>query len=595
MAARGDESAGARLIGKKIPNPRKSGTLGVRVRRLADYIHCPEHALSHARAITHAAKAMRVEGLADYAQRPTDSDLREKCIYDGARGFFTTTRIAQKTEMLALAQTSAHSKDPINHYVLSWQEGEQPTPIQIEEAVDLFLDTMGLVGHQTLYGLHADTDNFHLHLMVNRVHPRTRKVVEINKGFDLEALHRAVARIEHAQGWRREARGRYRVQGDGTLQRDRHPPLESAVADTQRVGNRCNQSGSGQSATRIATEVAAPAIRAATRWADLHTRLAALGLRYQRKGSGAVLWIGETAVKASRAARDCSLLAIERRLGAYQPAPPGLIIAARPPEPDVPETAPEITPETTRWAEYHAVREAHRNRKRTALQAQRATQISERAALRATHRSQRDALWRSVPPGGWRGRGTALNTQRSLLAARQATERAALLERQRLERLHIQMQWSDFPTYTDWLTAQSTDPARRRARLIALLIEEEETRTLQAHDIRYFVAIVYGRRVDYRRAEAPDSPAGFVDRGREIVVYAEHDATAVRAALQLAAHKWGRFQVEGDVAYQALCVRLAAECGLPLGNPELQTAIQQTRGNAQRVTSRSTVAARFQP
>ena len=585
------------MIGKKIPNPRKSGTLGMRVRRLADYIHCPEHAPPNARAITHAAKAMRVEGLADYAQRPTDSDLREKCIYDGARGFQATTRAGQKAEMLALAEVSAHSKDPINHYVLSWQEGEQPTPIQIEEAVDLFLDTMGLVGHQTLYGLHADTDNFHLHLMVNRVHPRTRKVIEINKGFDLEALHRAVARIEHAQGWRREARGRYRVQGDGTLQRDRHPPLALAVADAQRIPQRLTSRSAGgvQSATWIATEVAAPVIRAATRWTDLHTRLAALGLRYQRKGSGAVLWVGETAVKASRAARDCSLFAVERRLGVYQPAPLGLIIAARPPEPDVPETAPEITPETTRWAEYHAAREAHRNRKQTAMQAQRATQISERAALRAAHRNQRDALWRSVPPGGWRGRGAELNTQRSLLAARQATERAALLERQRLERLHIQMQWSDFPTYTDWLTAQTADPARRRARLIALHLQEEETLILQAHDIRGFVAIVYGRRVDYRRAEAPDSPAGFVDRGREIVVYAEHDATAVRAALQLAAHKWGRFQVEGDAAYQALCVRLAAECGLPLGNPELQTAIQQTRGNAQRVTSRSTVAARFQP
>lgn len=140
-----------------------------------------------------------------------------KCIYGGARGFQATTRAGQKMEMLALAEESAHSKDPINHYVLSWPQGEQPTPTQIEAAVDLLLDTMGLTGHQALYGLHVDTDNVHLHLMVNRVHPITRKVIEINKGFDLEALHRAVARIEHAQGWRREARGRYRVQADGTV------------------------------------------------------------------------------------------------------------------------------------------------------------------------------------------------------------------------------------------------------------------------------------------------------------------------------------------------------------------------------------------
>lgn len=560
------------MIGKKIPNPRKSGTLGARIRRLADYINDPENAPPHARAIAHAAKAARVEGLADYAQRPTGDDLREKCIHDGARGFFTTTRNAQKAEMLALAQNSTHSKDPINHYVLSWREGEQPTPAQIEEAVDLFLDTMGLVGHQTLYGLHADTDNVHLHLMVNRVHPLTRKVIEINKGFDLEALHRAVARIEHVQGWRREARGRYRVQADGTVQRvNRSAPAgPEEPVPTHGRNHRGNRHASGEkSAERIATDLAAPTIRAATSWTDLHTCLAALGLRYQRKGSGAVLWVGDTAVKASRAARDCSLLAVERRLGAYQPAPEGLRVAARPPEPDMSETE--------RWAEYHAAREVHQRHKRAATQARRDAQAAEREALRAAHRRQRDALWRSVPPGGWRGRGTELNRQRSLLAARQAAERAALLEHQRRARMHAQAQWGHFPTDEDWLTAQTTGPAHRRARLIALRLEEEETLVLHARDIRGFVAIVYGRRVDYRRADAPDGPAGFVDRGREIIVQAEHDETAVRAALQLAAHKWGRFQVEGDAAYQALCVRLAAECGLPLGNPELQAAMRQAR------------------
>jgi len=319
----------------------------------------------------------------------------------------------------------------------------------------------------------------------------------------------------------------------------------------------------------MAAETGAPVIRAATSWTDLHTCLAALGLRYQRKGSGAVLWVGETAVKASRAARDCSLLAVERRLGAYQPAPEGLRVAVRPPEPDGPEAA--------RWVEYQAAREAHQRHQRTAAQAQRTTQATEREALRAAHRTQRDALWRSVPPGGWRGRGAELNRQRSLLAARQAAERAALLERQRLERARAQAQGGHFPAYEDWRAAQTPGPVRRRARLIALLLEEEETLVLQARDIRGFVAIVYGRRVDYRRADAPDGPAGFVDRGREIIVQAEHDETTVRAALQLAAHKWGRFQVEGDAAYQALCVRLAAECGLPLGNPELQGAIQQAR------------------
>lgn len=557
------------MIGKKIRNPAKGAALRVRVHRLADYIDRPENAPSNARAIAHAAKVARVVGLADYAQRPTADEVREKCIYGGARGFQATTRAGQKMEMLALAEESAHSKDPINHYVLSWPQGEQPTPTQIEAAVDLLLDTMGLTGHQALYGLHVDTDNVHLHLMVNRVHPITRKVIEINKGFDLEALHRAVARIEHAQGWRREARGRYRVQADGTVRRSQF----TAIVEGDRPRGQSPapaHAGGAKSAVQIAAEEAMPAIRAATSWTDLHTRLAALGLRYERQGSGAVLWVGDTVVKASRAARDCNRLAVERRLGVYQPAPAGLTVGVRPPEPDALE-AP-------RWAEYQAARRDHSVGKRAAAQARRAIQTTEREILRTAHRMQRDALWQSVPPGGWHGHGAELNAQRRLLAARQAAEWADLRERHRRACQQAQVQWGDFPGYEDWLAAQTTGPAiRRQARLIALIRLEEETITLSAHDIRAFVAVVYGRRVDYRRVDAPDGPAGFVDRGREIVVYAEYDEITVRAALQLAAQKWGRFRIEGDTAYQALCVRLAAEHGLPLGNSELQAAIQRAQ------------------
>lgn len=434
--------------------------------------------------------------------------------------------------------------------MLSWREGEQPTPAQVEEAVDLFLDEMELTGHQVLYGLHVDTDNVHLHLMVNRVHPATRKVIQTNKGFDLEAVHRAVARIEHAQGWQREEHGRYRVQADGTMRRERYDELQDRRPTRTRSRWRPHASGA-KSAERIAQEEGAPLIRAAASWAELHERLAARGLRYQRKGSGALLWVGTVAVKASSASRDCSLPALERRLGPYQPAPAGSTVAAR-------------GDYRADWrAATRAVRERH---------------DEERAALGAAHRAQRDALWRSVPPGGWRGRGGELNARRSLLAARQAGERAALRERQRRERALARARWGFAESSEDESrSAESAGPpARRRARLIALILLEEEAGALRARDIRDFVAVVYGRRVDYRRADAPDGPAGFADRGHEIAVYAERDRDTVRAALQLAAQKWGRFQVEGDAAYRALCARVAAECGLPLGDPEPPAAFRQT-------------------
>lgn len=34
---------------------------------------------------------------------------------------------SQTAEMIALSQEAVRSKDTINHYVLSWREGEQPS------------------------------------------------------------------------------------------------------------------------------------------------------------------------------------------------------------------------------------------------------------------------------------------------------------------------------------------------------------------------------------------------------------------------------------------------------------------------------------
>ena len=532
------------MVGKKIRNPRKSGALPTRVGRLAHYIDRPNAGPAAARG---EARAARVAGLADYALE-AGAPGREKCIYSGARGFQTASRAARKAEMLALAQVSAHSKDPINHYVLSWRAGEQPTPAQVEEAVNLVLDEMGLSDHQALYGLHADTDNVHLHLMVNRVSPRTRKTVEINQGFDLEALHRALARIERAQGWRREANGRYQVRADGALERvGRGRPARSGPR---------HPSGE-KSAGRIAAEDGAPAARAAGSWDALHARLAALGMRYARQGSGAVVWVGETAVKASRAGRDCRLAALERRLGPYRPAPPDRAVAARAPEPD--------RADAPRWAAYRAARGEYQAGRRAETMARRDALRAAREALAAAHRRERAALAASFPEGG----RTGLVARRRVLAARQAGERAALLERQRVERARSRAVWGEgFPSYKAW-RARETEPPRRRARLVALIAREPEGAS-PPRDIRAFVAVVYDRRVDYRRADDPDGPAGFVDRGREIAVYAGHDRDTVRAALQLAAQKWGRFQVEGDAEYRALCARAAAECGLPLGDRALQ-------------------------
>ena len=109
---------------------------------------------------------------------------------------------------------------------------------QADQAVGMFLDEMGLAEHQALYGLHRDTENWHLHMAVNRVHPETEKLATVNNGFDHEVAHRAIARIEHAQGWQREERGLFRTLENGRVERVRPRDEQERKPSAQAQPNR---------------------------------------------------------------------------------------------------------------------------------------------------------------------------------------------------------------------------------------------------------------------------------------------------------------------------------------------------------------------
>jgi hypothetical protein len=258
------------------------------------------------------SKASNIRDLTSYI---ADPGTEEKLLYENGRNFEAETFPGRQNEMIALAMESARSRDPVSHYVLSWREGEQPTKEQVEGSVTTLLEELGLEKHQAIYGLHRDTENIHLHIAVNRVHPTTTRVVTPNKGFDIEAVHRAIARIEHDQGWQSLPNARYMVSGDGTVTRRFVP--DAPRQPSQRSRDYEQRTGA-KSTERIAIERAGPILRGAASWEDVHARLEAAGMRLERKGSGALLWVGDRAVKASSVDRGASLGALEKRLGAYR-------------------------------------------------------------------------------------------------------------------------------------------------------------------------------------------------------------------------------------------------------------------------------------
>ncbi len=508
-------------------------------------------------------KASSIRALTDYIRDPRNQNPDEKVLYANGRGFLCDSHEAQREEMVALASESVRSKDPVNHYILSWREGEQPSPEQVEAAVSIFLEELGWKEHQAIYGLHKDTDNIHLHLAVNRVHPETLKVVEINRGFDIEMAHMAIARIEHAQGWQREQNGRYHVLENGELGRGPYDP-EAPRRPSQQKQDMENRTGE-KSAHRVAIEDGAAILRNAQSWAALHAALAAQGMRYERTGSGATVFVGDVGVKASDVDRAASLSKLQQRLGVYRPASQQPLV----------ERAPEpIRPDVPGWEDYITGRRAHYAEKQATKVEQDQRQEKERKLLQVQQQARR----RELMPGDWTGNGVALNAMRSVIAAEQAAEKAALKERHQREREQLRQRFRPYPDLESWQRMQGrpglADQWRHRASEPQGIEGEGDERPMP-RDIRAYRAEIVGPQVHYRRRD--EVGVSFVDRGRRIDIHDWRNRDSTVAALQLAAQKWGSFTVTGNAEYQAMCATLAAEHGFQIRNPELQGRIQQER------------------
>jgi hypothetical protein len=291
-------------------------------------------------------KATMIGNLVDYILAAKDDSEREKTVYAAARNFLSRTPAGWKAEMTSLASESIQSKMPVTHWSLSWQENEQPSHERIEEAVTVFLERMGLEGHQVIYALHGNTANPHLHIAVNRTHPDTLKVIQPHKGFDIEEAHRIVALLERKQGWASESNPRYMINDQGEIVRR---PQKVVLKPRDKAATAESATGE-KSAQRIAQERGHAVIENAQSWKELHEGLAKAGLRFAKKGSGGVVFVGEFAVKASSIDRNFGLSKLCKRLGDFEPE-------NYEPEMKTPEPEPVSDIASEEWREYRQLRE----------------------------------------------------------------------------------------------------------------------------------------------------------------------------------------------------------------------------------------------
>jgi len=212
--------------------------------------------------------------------------------------------------MRAYAEENPRVELPVYHLGLSLSPGEHLTPEQWEAVADRVLARMGLAEHQVVVIAHGDTDQEHLHLVVNRVGEDGR-AWETRQ--DMVKAYEAVHEIEAEHGLRRT--------GEAALA----PPDLSPGAHQQ-----ARRTGEQPLADRVREE-AGPDLARATSWRDLDERLAARGLRLESaaRGSGVVVTDGIRRAALSHVDRSLSGPQLAERFGetfreyrARHPEPP---------------------------------------------------------------------------------------------------------------------------------------------------------------------------------------------------------------------------------------------------------------------------------
>lgn len=189
--------------------------------------------------------------------------------------------------------------DKSYHLVLSFRAGENPSRQVLEEIEDKVSAGLGYADHQRVSVIHRDTDNLHLHIAINKIHPRRFTILE--PYYDHRELARICTRLE----------AEYKLEVDNHV--EKRSARRSKASDME-------QAGGVESLTGWIERHCLPQIDAAGSWEELHKVLAEFDLQIKKRANGLVIVDSKgLAVKASSISRQCSKHQLENRLGAFRP------------------------------------------------------------------------------------------------------------------------------------------------------------------------------------------------------------------------------------------------------------------------------------
>ncbi|MFO0780206.1 MAG: TraI/MobA(P) family conjugative relaxase [Nitrospira sp.] len=210
---------------------------------------------------------------------------------------------AASLEMLNTQSLNTRAQsDKTYHLIISFRPGELPSAQTLRAIEARVCHRLGFGEYQRVSVLHHDTNNVHLHLAINKIHPTRYTLHEPYKAY--RAFGELCDSLEEVFHLERDHHQVRKTSGENRASdMERQAGTESLIGWMQRE---CLED-----------------LRAARTWVELHQVLRHHGLAIQPRGQGLVITDGQgTFVRASSVARDLSKQSLERRLGRFQPSDP---------------------------------------------------------------------------------------------------------------------------------------------------------------------------------------------------------------------------------------------------------------------------------
>ena len=229
-------------------------------------------------------------------------------------------------EALAAAATTARGST-VHHVVLTWNDGDTVTREQQNICIVRILKALDALDLDFIAIEHHDTQHKQIHLVINRVDPRTFKIRQLGGRWPIRETVKEVARINKDFGWDSPDRpeicnAKWKASEDGQVVRNERDDLDLSQ------GARDGEWAARRAGAKETTADRVFAFRQAWReqeprnWQEFHELADEYGLAYVRKGKGAVwqpsaAWEDMQTIKAS-SAMELSYRKLAARYGEYK-------------------------------------------------------------------------------------------------------------------------------------------------------------------------------------------------------------------------------------------------------------------------------------